>query len=114
MLGRFVDVSHAYRFGPPGHRFDRGVCATPMHRAPGNGDLPLAQCFRISGNQTPEKLPISELGIGGQASELADGSIRVLLGARRFANCVRVSTANAMPDDSWFGIEPGTTAAASV
>jgi beta-mannosidase len=103
ILGRFVDASYAYRFGPPCHDL---IVASLHSRC---GDRAFAQSFRFPAGRTIQRVPISELGITGQAHARADGSIEVLLSARRFANGVRVFAKDALPDDSYFGIEPGSS-----
>src|SRR5207245_5318196 len=100
LLGRFVDVSYAYRFGPPGY----DLIAASLHLR--RDDPAFAQSFRFPAGRTTHRVPISELGITGQCELKADGSIDLLLSARRFANGVRVIAPKAVPDDCYFGIEP--------
>jgi beta-mannosidase len=101
ILGSFVDAACAYRFGPPGH--DVIVASLHMKR----GDLPLAQSFRFPAGRTTQSAPISELGMAAQAQVLADGTIDVLLSSLRLAWGVRVAAPGFMPDDAYFGVEPG-------
>jgi beta-mannosidase len=101
ILGRFVDAACAYRFGPPGH--DVIVASLHMKR----GDLPLAQSFRFPAGRATQSAPISELGMAAQAHVLADGTIDVLLSSLRLAWGVRVAAPGFMPDDAYFGVEPG-------
>jgi beta-mannosidase len=101
ILGRFVDAACAYRFGPLGH----SLIAASLHRS--RGDLPFAQSFYFPAGRTIQRIPISELGVVGQSKVLADGTIDVLLSAQRFAWGVRVAAAGFLPDDAYFGIEPG-------
>ncbi len=101
ILGRFVDAACAYRFGAPGH--DVIVASLHMNR----GDLPLAQSFRFPAGRTTQPAPISELGISAQAHILADGTIEVILSSLRLAWGVRVAAPGFMPDDAYFGVEPG-------
>lgn len=101
ILGRFVDASYAYRFGPPGHDL---ICAS-LHREP--GDCPFAQSFRFPAGRSTQRMPVTDLGITAQSRLRADGSADILISARRFANGVRVTASNALPDDCYFGIEPG-------
>lgn len=102
-LGRFVDASYAYRFGPPGH----DLIAVSLHRAP--GDPAFAQSFRFPAGRTAQRCPIAELGFTAEPELRADGSLAVLLSASRFANGVRVTAVGALPDDCYFGIEPAGT-----
>jgi beta-mannosidase len=108
ILGRFVDASCAYRFGPPTH----DLIAASLYERDGRlrrGDSAFAQSFRFPAGRSTRRVAISELGINGKLHARSDGSMEVLLSARRFANGVRVIVPDALPDDSYFGIEPGGT-----
>ena len=105
ILGRFVDAAYAYRFGPPGH----DVIAVSLHR--NRGDLPFAQSFRFPAGRTTAADTHHGTGHAAEARVLADGTIEVLLSSRRFAWGVRVAAPGWMPDDAYFGIEPGENAA---
>jgi beta-mannosidase len=100
IIGRFVDASYAYRFGPPAH----DLIVTSLHAC--RGDEACSQSFRTIGPRSTERAPISDLGITAEAHLRADGLVEILLHSRRFANGVRIAAANAMPDDCYFGIEP--------
>jgi len=101
ILGRFVDAACAYRFGPPGH----DVISASLHT--NRGDIPFAQSFRFPAGRTTQRTAISELGMAGQSRILADGTIEVLLSSLRLAYGVRVAAPGFVPDDAYFGIEPG-------
>jgi beta-mannosidase len=101
ILGRFADASYAYRFGAPGH----DVIAVSLHMSP--GDVPFAQTFRFPAGRSTERMPISELGLAGESKAHVDGTIELLLSSRRFAWGVRVAVPGFLPDDAYFGIEPG-------
>jgi beta-mannosidase len=100
ILGRFVDPSYAYRFGPPGHE----VIAASLHR--NRGDVPFAQSFRFPAGRRNQRSPISELGLQGQARTLPEGAIELLITTRGFAWGVRATAAGFMPDDAYLGVEP--------
>jgi len=100
-LGRFIDASYAYRFGPPGH----DVLAVSLHEP--DNQLPVAQCFRFSVQRPTSQSHISELGLTAEAKALSDGTVEVVLSARRFASGVRISSSGFLPDDCYFGLEPG-------
>jgi beta-mannosidase len=101
ILGRFVDAAYAYRFGPPGH----DLLSVSMRE---NRDgMPLAQAFRFPAGRTTQRSPIADLGIAGEGRQLADGTIEVRLTTRRFAWGVRLASQGFMPEDAYFGIEPG-------
>ena len=101
ILGRFADASYAYRFGAPGH----DVIAVSLHMSP--GDVPFAQSFRFPAGRTMERVPISELGLTGETKLNTDETIEVHLSSRRFAWGVRVALPGFLPDDAYFGLEPG-------
>ena len=101
ILGRFADASYAYRFGPPGH----DVIAVSLHTSP--GDVPFAQSFRFPAGRPTERILISELGLAGESKAHVDGTIELHLSSRRFAWGVRVAVPGFLPDDAYFGIEPG-------
>jgi beta-mannosidase len=96
----FVDLTYAYRFGPPGHDV---VAATLWNRTTG-ATLAAAHCF-------PCGLPTAcdnALGLVAHAERLA-GSYAVILKADRFAHAVAVEAEGFVPDDNYFHLEPGET-----
>ena len=95
MLGRFVDVSYSYRFGPPGHDM---IVATL--------EQPFSQAFRFPVGRPMQRAAIDELGMNGETSA-GDGAIEVTLRSKRFAWGVRVAAPGYLADDAYFGIEPG-------
>jgi beta-mannosidase len=100
ILGHFVDASYAYRFGAPGH--DLIVASLYVNTE----TVPLAQAFHFPAGRSVQRVPIEELGIGTQARWMADGSLELTLCSERFASGVRIAAANALPDDSYFYLEP--------
>jgi beta-mannosidase len=103
ILGRFVDASYAYRFGPPGHH----VIVASLHSP--SVETPFAQSFRFSSGRPLQRIPIAELGIAYECQVLAGGAIEIRLSSRCFAWGVRVAAAGFRPDDCYFGMEPGVT-----
>jgi beta-mannosidase len=101
MLGSFVDVSYAFRFGPPGH--DLLVASLYSN---GN-DIPLAQSFRFPVERPSQRFPIGSLGLAGECKALADGALEAMLATRSFAWGVRIACSGYVADDCYFGIEPG-------
>ena len=100
ILGHFVDASYAFRFGPPGH----DLVAVSLHGIP--SDILLAQSFRFPVHRPVKREPISDLGLAAEAKLHADGTVEMLLTARRFAWGVRVTSPGCLADDAYFGIEP--------
>jgi beta-mannosidase len=101
MLGHFVDASYAYRFGPPAH----DLIVASLH--PNGGTIPQAQAFHFPAGRQVHRVPIEDLGIDSQIRRIADGSLELTLRSERFAMGVRIASANALPDDSYFHLEPG-------
>jgi beta-mannosidase len=94
----FVDLTYAYRCGPPQHDV---VAATLRHRGTGN-ILAAAHGF-------PCGLPAMRdeaLGLGARAEARAGGYV-VTVEAARFAHAVAIDAAGFLPDDNFFHIEPG-------
>jgi beta-mannosidase len=96
LLGRFVDASYAYRFGPPGH----DLVVASLHAQ--SGDIPFAQSFRFPAGPGTHRLPIAELGIVAESQSGGE----VILTSKRFAHAVRISAVGYLPSDSYFNLEP--------
>jgi beta-mannosidase len=99
MLDGFVDVSYAYRFGPPNHEL---VIAELVDRASGTR---MSDAFAF-----PAGLPTTretDLGIEAAAVPADDGCYRLTLRARRFAQSVAVNVDHYLADDNYFHIAPG-------
>ena len=94
----FLDLTYAYRFGPPGHDV---VAATLRDRATG-AILAAAHGF-------PCGLPTgrdSALGLVARAEPIANGYALVLQ-VDRFAHAVAVEAEGFVPDDNFLHLEPG-------
>jgi beta-mannosidase len=102
LLGRFVDASWAYRFGPPPH--DLLVASLERDEQPPGGLI--SQSFRFPAGRPGASESAERLGLLAEAEELADGTVRVLVQSRRFAYGVRVHASGFEPDDDAFSIEP--------
>jgi beta-mannosidase len=94
----FVDLTYAYRFGPPGH----DVVAATLRRQVNGAFLAAAQCF-------PCGLPSARetaLGLVAHAEPIA-GGYALVLGTDRFAHAVAVEAEGFVPDDNYVHLEPG-------
>ena len=94
----FIDLTYAYRFGPPGHDV---VAATLRNRATGV-TLASAHCF-------PCGLPAARdhaLGLSASVDPIP-GGYTVVLGADRFAHAVAVEAEGFVPEDNYVHLEPG-------
>lgn len=101
LLGRFVDASYAFRFGPPGH----DLVAASLRRE--SEETPFAQCFRFPVGPPAQREPISRFGLSGHAAMRPGGAIEVLLRSQRFVWGVRLAAPGFLADDAYFGLEPG-------
>ncbi|HEY5390154.1 MAG TPA: hypothetical protein VIJ83_06315 [Solirubrobacteraceae bacterium] len=99
LLGRFADVSWAYRFGPPAQDV---VAATLTSRDTGEQ---LAQSFRLPAGRPLEREPAAVLGASATLEE--EGEAGVSIETRRFLYGVRVEVPGCAPSDDAFSVEPG-------
>ncbi len=94
VLGRFVDASYAFRFGPPQHHAIVVSLETP------DGDL-ISQTFRFPTGYPLAQEPPEQLGL----EATVDGD-RLVVRSRRLAYGVRVHGAPA--SDNAFSVAPGS------
>ena len=100
VLGHFVDVSWAYRFGPPAQDLISVSLETP------DGEL-IAQAFRFPAGRPIGPRTAEELGLEAVAERAADGSLRLRVTAQRFLYGVRLAVPGFDIADDCFGVEPG-------
>lgn len=97
-LGRFVDSSYAYRFGPPAHSL---VTA----RLEADDGAVLAEAFHLPlGRAVPVE---PDVGLRATAEAQSDGSFLVTAAADRFAQSVAVEVKGWRPTDAYFHLAPG-------
>jgi beta-mannosidase len=99
LLGRFVDASWAYRFGPPGHD---AVVATLEQ-----DERLISQAFRFPAGRPLRPEPAESLGLVGRAERTGNGSAVLAIGTRRLAYGVRVKGLGPAAADDAFCVEPG-------
>jgi len=93
----FLDLTYAYRFGPPSHDL---VVATLQTEA---GD-------RIEAFYFPLGLPsvrVANLGLTATARPLAGGDFELTLRTRAFAQSLALEVDGFAPDDDFFHLAPG-------
>lgn len=95
LLGRFVDSSRSYRFGPPAH----SLTAARLIAADGRA---LAQAFHTADGPPT----LGDPGLVATARRLEDGSYEVTARAERFAQAVAVDAPGWRPDDAYFHLAP--------
>jgi beta-mannosidase len=96
----FLDLTYAYRFGPPQHDV---VASTIRDRSTGNL---LAADYYFPG-AIPSESPV-DIGLHARA-ELAGDGYALVLGTERFAHGVAIDIDGFRPDDNYFHLEPGET-----
>jgi len=103
LLGRFVDVGWAYRFGPPAQDL---VVLSLERRDAGVTEL-LSQAFRFPAGRLLGVQTVAELGLTVQLSTRDAGEPALVVRSRRFAHGVRTTLPGWVADDDAFGVEPG-------
>jgi beta-mannosidase len=102
MLNGFRDLTHAYRFGPPG--FDVVMVELRI-----GGALVSYDVFLPAGRGRPVE---TDLGLGAVARRVVDAETgaqtwQLEVSTRRFAQWARVDIPGFTPADSWFHLAPG-------
>jgi len=105
ILGRFVDVGWAYRFGPPGH--DLVVASLETGSEPGAGLI--SQAFRFPIARPLRRERVAALGLEARVERAGEHRARLLVSSRRVVHGLRVEAAGWIPDDDALTLEPGVT-----
>jgi beta-mannosidase len=98
LLGHFVDVNWAYRFGAPA----QDLIVFSLER---DGEL-LSQAFRFPVGRPVAQQPEARLGLRGRVWRGAAGAA-VRVSSDAFAHGVRLRVPGYAPRDDAFGVEPG-------
>ena len=101
LLGRFVDSSNAYRFGPP----QQDLVVTSLDGPDGVS----SRDFRFPVGRPRDRLTPSALGLDVTAEAVPPGGIAVTVAASRLLYGARVSAPGHLPGDDAFHLEPGTS-----
>jgi beta-mannosidase len=99
LLGRFVDISWSYRFGPPTQ--DLVVLSLEQE-----SEL-LSQSFRLIAGRPRGRESAARLGLAATLRLRDDGDATLRVSSARLAFGVRVGAAGFEPSDDGFAIEPG-------
>ncbi|HTX10887.1 MAG TPA: hypothetical protein VME22_19850 [Solirubrobacteraceae bacterium] len=101
LLGRFVDVSWSYRFGPPAQDL------VVLTLEGGDRQRPLSQSFRFPAGRRTRAESAAALGLRASLQGAEREVPTVTVTSRRLAYGVRLHIPGFVPDDDAFGIEPG-------
>jgi beta-mannosidase len=94
----FLDLSYAYRFGPPAHDL---VIAT-LRRADGTA---LRQAFHLIAGPALTREP--DIGLRASATRRSENEFELKIATRRFAQAVWIEAAGFEADDAYFHLPPG-------
>jgi beta-mannosidase len=103
LLGRFVDASWAYRFGPP----QQDLIVVSLEHAERESPAPISQSVLFPAGRPEVREPLAHLGLRASTSTLADGATRLSVKTRRLAYGVRIHAPGFHADDDSFSVEPG-------
>jgi len=98
VIGRFIDETYAFRFGPPAHD---AIVATLVD---GAGAV-VARAFHHTLGLRDER--VSDLGVEASAERVDASSWRLVVRARKTARAVAVDARGFVPDDDFFDLAPG-------
>jgi beta-mannosidase len=101
LLGRFVDVAWAYRFGPPAQ--DVIVATLSSDREPAELH---SQAFRFPAGLPTSQEPSSQLGLTATAHS-GNGGHLITVRSTRLAYGVRIEAPGFAAADNAFSVEPG-------
>ena len=115
LLGRFTDVSHAYRFGAPGHDVVHAVWMSDGELATAASDVAHSRfggvpiideaALLVHG----DRRPMSDTGLEAHVVGIdAAGVVDLSLSAASLAQQVRIGSAGHVASDSYFTLLPGT------
>jgi beta-mannosidase len=110
ILGRFVDASWAYRFGPPA----QNLIVVSLERDVAGGVELMSQAFHFPIGRPTEVESSSALGFRAEAHRTRDGGVRLLLEATKCLHGVRIEAPGFEPDDDGFSLEPGRARAVNL
>jgi beta-mannosidase len=95
ILGRFMDLTHAYRFGPPKHE------AVAVDLLDEEGDVLATDVVRVH----PERSVAAH--VEAEVTRAGDGLLLVTVASQDLAYGVRISVRDHLPDDNYVTLLPG-------
>jgi beta-mannosidase len=103
LIGRFVDVSWAYRFGEP----QQDLLVVSLESDEQHARVLISQAMRFPAGRRAATDRAAGLCLQASARPHPDGTLRLHLSASRLAYCVRVQIPDFIPSDDAFSVEPG-------
>ncbi len=103
LLGRFVDASWAYRFGPPA----QDLVVASLETLDGDPAQPLSHAVRFPVGRPSSIETASALGLEADVVGEVEESMTVEIRARKLVYGVRFEAPGWVPEDDAFSIEPG-------
>jgi beta-mannosidase len=103
LLGRFVDASWAYRFGPPA----QDAIVAVLERLGEEPAPPLAAALHFPAGRPSGSESLERLGFEAAAEAGADGSVMLRLRARRLVWGLRAECPGMFAEEPWIAVEPG-------
>lgn len=99
LLGRFADISWAYRFGPPAQDLVVAALTDAQGRT-------ISRALRLPAGLPPVE-DAGSLGLRAELLARADGARELTVHSRRLAHRVSVACEGFEPQDDLFSVEPG-------
>lgn len=99
LLGRFVDIGYAYRFG----ELQQDTVVATLHR--GGNELSKTFHSTIRGVRR-KRVGAEELGLRAHASVAGDGALAIRIAAKRLVRGVRLEAPGFEAEDNSFDLEP--------
>lgn len=103
LLGRFVDLSWSYRFGPPA----QDVIVLSLEDT--DEEPPLSQSFRFPAGRPLRPETAAQLGLRATLRTVDAESASATVASRRLAYGVRLHVPGFVAEEDAFGVEPGHT-----
>jgi len=103
LLGRFADLTWAYRFGPP----QQDLVVVALETVAADGTVrQLSQSMFFPAGRPRRAEPASRVGLRASAAALPTGGVLLRVHARKLAYAVRVRVPGFIPGEDAFSIEP--------
>ncbi len=102
LIGRFVDATWAYRFGPPAH----DAIAVTLQGGDSGGEI-ISQAFRFPAGRPLHLEDGEALGLSARVLGLDGDGVTLAVGSSRLAYGVRLHAPGYLAEDDSFSVEPG-------